>query len=630
MKKWSYSIIIFLLVSLMFSGCNQKKDDVSTAVPERHEIAEEYTWNLEDLYPTVEAWEKEFEAVKEEMPELKKYEGTLKKSGKTILECLTHRDALTQRLDKLYVYAYLSLDSDTRNPEFQARANRISSLDVQFREIASYIVPELLAIPKHTLDRYIQHTPGLEIYAHYFDDLNRNRPHVLSPEQEQLLAMTGNMAQTPQRVHEMLTVTDIRFPKVKNEEGKWVELSPGRYYQMLYSKDPEVRRGAFEGMYGTYEKIQNVNAAAFDGMLKTDIFYARARNFESTRHASLFDDNIPVEVYDNLIESVHNNLEPLRKYMNLRKNVLNLDELHLYDTSVPIVPEVENKILYDEARKLVLEALHPLGEEYLTLAKDGLYGRWIDVYETKGKTTGAYSWGTYDAPHPYILLNYNDTRDNMFTLAHELGHTIHSMLTHENQPYIYSDYSLFIAEVASTMNEALLLDHLLKTTDDPNIRLALMDQWADNIVGTLYTQVLFAEFEKTIHEKAEAGIPITAETLNNTYITILKSYYGDSLVLDDLYKLTWGRIDHFYRSFYVYIYATSISASTYLSGKILEGDEEAVANYLDMLRAGGSDYPIELLKKAGVDMSTPDAINYTLQKFGKIVDEMSQELSDKR
>lgn len=611
---------------MMLSGCSPENDDKAGAVPERSEIAEEYKWNLDDLYPGLESWEEEFKSVEEAIPAMKKFKGTLNQSGKTVLECLKMRDELASRIDKLYVYAHLGLDSDTRNPEFQSRADRIASLEVRFHEMISYITPELLSIPKETLDSFILSVPGLENYSHYFDDLNRRRPHVLSPEQERLLAMSGDMARIPGKVHEMLTVTDIRFPEVKNEEGEWIELSPGRYYKLLYSKDPDVRRGAFEGMYGTYEKFQNVNAATFDGMLKKNIFYARSRNFNSTLEASLFSDNIPADVYENLIESVHNNLEPLRKYMNLRKRVLKLDELHLYDTSVPLVESTGDEVPYDEARKLILEALHPLGDEYIKQAKEGLYSRWIDVYETRGKTNGAYSWGTYDALHPYILMNYNDTRDHMFTLAHELGHTIHSMLTNKNQPYIYSDYSLFVAEVASTMNEALLLDHLLKTTEDENVRLALMDQWADNIVGTLYTQVLFAEFEKTIHEKAEAGISITAETLNDTYMTILKSYYGDSLVLDDLYKLTWGRIGHFYRSFYVYVYATSISASTYLSGKIQDGNEEAVTNYLDMLRAGASDYPIELLKKAGVDMSNPDAINYTLKKFSEIVDEMSKAL----
>ncbi len=615
--------VILLIIGLtILSACGKKIDDIGGTLPERSEIAEEYKWNLNDLYPGLENWEEEFKSVEESIPAMYKFKGNLNQSGAAVLECLDMRDKLASRIDKLYVYAHLAMDSDTRNPLFQSLADRIASLEVRFNEVIAYIVPELLDIPENTLNSFVRNTSGLDLYVHYLNNLNRNRPHVLSPKEERLLAMTGDMARTPGRIHEMLTVTDIRFPKVIDEDGKWVELSPGRYYKMLYSKDPDVRRRAFEGMYGTYETFQNVNAAAFDGMLKKDIFFARARNFNSTREASLFRDNIPVAVYDNLIQSVHNNLEPLQRYMKLRRKVLKTDALHLYDTSVPIVPEAGEKIPYDQARDLVLKSLHPLGEDYLKQAEEGLYSRWIDVYETKGKTNGAYSWGTYDAPHPYILMNYNDTRDNMFTLAHELGHTIHSMLANETQPYIYADYSLFVAEVASTMNEALLLDYLLKTTEDANIRLALMDQWADNIVGTLYTQVLFAEFEKIIHEKAEAGIPITAEILNDTYLSILKSYYGDSLELDELYKLTWGRIGHFYRSFYVYVYATSISASTYLSGKILEGDDQAVINYLNMLRAGGSDYPIEILKNAGVDMSKPDAINYTLEKFGKIVEEM--------
>ena len=506
--------------------------------------------------------------------------------------------------------------------------DRISSLYSQYAQKTSFVAPELRNIPETKLSRFINSTKGLEVYKHYFDNFLRQKKYILSTREEELLAMSGNVFRNFSRIREALTTADIQFPKVKDDEGNEIELSYSRYRKLLLSKDPEVRKGAFEGMYSTYEKFNNTSAATYDGSVKKDVFYSKARGYNSSLGMALSNDNIPIEVYDNLIETTHKYLKPLQHYMELRKEVLGIDSLHLYDTSVPIVKDSDKKYSFDEARKIVLNALKPLGDEYVKDATEALNYRWIDVYETKGRRTGAYSWSAYDT-HPYMLLNYNDTRDNIFTLAHELGHSMHSFYTNKTQPYIYSNYSLFVAEVASTFNENLLMHYLLDNTKDDQERLVLLDKWADNITGTLYTQVLFAEFEKKSHEMAEQGIPLTAKSLNKAYMDILDEFYGNVLTIDEKYKLTWSRIPHFYRAFYVYVYATSISASTDLSQKVLAGEPNVLKNYLNMLHSGSSDYPIALLKGAGVDMSKPDAIEHTLKLFDKIVTEMDEIISKK-
>ncbi len=582
---------------------------------------------MQDIYDSADAWEADFEYVKSHIADLKKFKGTLEKSGKNILTCFKEQEKLERKLDKLQIYAYLQKDEDTRISENLALTDKISSLYSQYAQITSFVAPELRNIPEEKLSKYINSTDGLKIYKQYFDDFLRQKKHILSTREEELLAMSGNVFRNFSKIREALTTADIQFPTVKDEDGNEMELSYSRYRKLLLSKDEKVRRGAFEGMYSTYEKFKNTSAATYDGSVKKDIFFARARGYNSAIEMSLSNDNIPIEVYDNLIETTHRYLKPLQKYLELRKKVLGIDSLHLYDTSIPIVEESDAKFPIDKATDLIIQSLEPLGKEYVEDAKKALNSRWIDVYETKGKRSGAYSWGTYDT-HPYMLLNYNDTRDNMFTLTHELGHSMHSFYTNKTQPYHYANYSLFVAEVASTFNENLLMQYLLKNTKDKQERLVLLDKWADNITGTLYTQVLFAEFEKKSHEMAEQGIPLTAKSLGKAYMDILDTFYGDVLTLDEKYELTWSRIPHFYRAFYVYVYATSISASTYLSQQVLDGEPNVLENYLDMLHNGSSDYPIELLKGAGVDMSKPDAIEHTLKLFDKIVTEMDEIISE--
>ncbi|MBN2780868.1 MAG: oligoendopeptidase F [Candidatus Marinimicrobia bacterium] len=614
-------IVLIIMVSMILPFAFAGEMDQSKQIPTRDEIQEQYRWNLADIYPTPEDWEKDFAHVEKNIDVLKRYKGKLGKSASNLEKCLRESEELERMLDKMYVAAHLLKDQDTKNSASQAMASRIASLNQRFYQERAFLWPELQTIPEKKLNQFVQSSDYLQQYRHAFDDMVRQKEHILSEREEELLAMAGDMAAEFSGVREALTQADIVFPQVKDDEGDLIELSYGRYAALLESKDPEVRRNAFKGMYGTFDKFKNTSAAAYRGSVKKDIFYAQARGYDSCIEMALDGDNVPVEVYDNLIATVHEYMEPLHRYMNLRKKIMGVDELHLYDTSVPIVAESEVKYSYEEAKNMIIDALAVMGPQFQEDAKNALNSRWVDVFETRNKRSGAYSWGTYDT-HPYMLMNYNGTRNDMFTLIHELGHSLHSYYTNQRQPYATANYSLFVAEVASTFLENILMNYMLQTIEDKNEKLSLLDQWADNIQGTLYTQVLFAEFEREAHSLAEQGIPLTVESLSKTYFDILSSYYEGVLVLDEEYALTWSRIPHFFRQFYVYKYATSICASTALSKKVLDKEPGAMENYMDFLHSGSSDYPIELLKKAGVDMSTPEPIANTLELYNDIVTQM--------
>ncbi len=614
----NYVVVLVLIFSVALAG----EMNNSKRIPTRDEIEEQYRWSLADIYPTTDAWEKDFSYVEENIAMLKTFRGKLTK-GKNLEKCLNESELLERKLDMLYVSAHLLKDQDTKNATSQALANRIASLNQLFYQERAFLWPEIQEIPTKKLNQLVAQSDYLKDYRHAFDEMVRQKEHILSEREEELLSMAGNMAREFSGIREALTQADIVFPEVKDENGDMIELSYSRYYGLLLSSDPEVRRGAFKGMYGTFDKIKNTSAATYRGSVKKDIFFAQARGYDSCIEMALDGDNVPVEVYDNLIATVHEYMEPLHRYMNLRKKIMGMDELHLYDTSVPITAESEVKYSYEEAVDIILKALEVMGPEYQANAKMALSSRWVDVYETRNKRSGAYSWGAYDV-HPYMLMNFNGTRNSVFTLIHELGHSLHSFYTNKNQPYPTSNYSLFVAEVASTFNENLLMNYMLQTLEDKDEKLSLLDQWADNLQGTLYTQVLFAEFEREAHSLAEQGIPLTVETLSDTYMNILKSYYEGVLEIDDEYALTWSRIPHFFRQFYVYKYATSICASTDLSKKVIDGEKGALDKYMAFLSSGSSDYPIELLKKAGVDMSTPEPIANTLQLFDNIITQMEE------
>ncbi|RKY55977.1 MAG: oligoendopeptidase F [Candidatus Neomarinimicrobiota bacterium] len=617
-RLMSLITIVALLLSVAIAG----EMDKSKQIPTRDEIDEQYRWNLADIYPTTDAWEKDYAYVESKIDHLKKYKGRLIKS-KNLEKCLKESEELEKKLDLLYVSSHLLKDQDTKNTTSQALAGRIASMNQQFYQERAFLWPEIQEIPTKKLSQLVEQSDYLKQYEHAFDDMVRQKEHILSEREEELLSMAGQMGSEFSNIREALTQADIEFPKVKDDDGDMIELSYGRYSALLQSKDPEIRRGAFKGMYGTFDKFKNTSAATYRGSIKKDIFYAKARGYDSCIEMALDGDNVPVEVYDNLITTVHEYMEPLHRYMNLRKKIMGVDELHLYDTSVPITAESEVKYTYEEAVDIILKALEVMGPEYQANAKMALSSRWVDVYETRNKRSGAYSWGAYGV-HPYILMNFNGTRNSVFTLIHELGHSLHSFYTNKNQPYPTANYSLFVAEVASTFNENLLMNYMLQTLKDKDEKLSLLDQWADNLQGTLYTQVLFAEFEREAHSLAEQGIPLTVEKLSDTYMNILKSYYEGVLEIDDEYALTWSRIPHFYRQFYVYKYATSICASTDLSKKVIDGEEGALDKYMAFLSSGSSDYPIELLKKAGVDISTPEPIASTLQLFDSIITQMEE------
>lgn len=614
MKSKNIILILILFTIPLFAQSD---------IPQRSDIADEYKWNLTDIYQSIENWESDYAFAESNLDKFSEFRGKLSKSGIYILDCFKLKEKISMTIEKLYVYAYLQKDLDTRVSESQGYAERAAALYTKYGEATAFIEPELQEISGNRIRKFIDKTKGLEIYEHYFDDLIRQREHTLSEKEEELLAMAGDLYRSPSKIHEALTEADLVFPMVVNEEGDSVRLTRGRYNLMLLSNDPDVRGRAFLARTAAFEKIKNTNAAVLGSSLKKDLFLSRARKYNSTMEMSLSYDNVPVEVYNNLIETVYNHSGSLNRYMELRKKVMGLDEIHLYDTAVPIVEDVDVKVPYDEAKEILIEAFKPLGDEYINTVQKALNSRWIDVYETEGKATGAYSWGSYTS-HPYMLMNYNGTMDHMFTLAHEMGHAMHSHYSNSNQPYATADYKLFVAEVASTFNENLLLNYLMKNTDDEKEKLVLLDQWINNFLGTVFTQVRFAEFEKNAHQMVKNGEPITVESLNKIVHESQVKWFGESTVIDEGYALNWGRIPHYYRTFYVYKYATSFCASTTLAKGVLEGKEGALENYMTFLKSGDSDYPIELLKRAGVDLSTPEPIEEAMQLFDSLVIQMEK------
>ncbi|MFX0561238.1 oligoendopeptidase F [Tepidibacillus infernus] len=602
-------------------------DESKKSLPKRSEIDKKYQWNLETIYTTDEKWEEDFKRVKELAEQLKGFEGKLKSSAKNLLEGLKLQDQLSETLGKVFVYARLRKDEDNTNAKYQALADRASSLSIQVSSITSYIVPEILSIPTEKLESFIKEEKGLALYRHYLDEIVRTKPHILSPELEQLLAQTGEIAQAPDHIFGMLNNADIKFPTIRDEQGEEVELTKGRYIQFMESTDRRVRKDAFEAMYQTYGSLKNTFAAILNSDVKKNIFYAKARHYASALEASLDDDNVTPEVYNNLIETIKKNINLMHRYVSLRKKMLDLDELHMYDLYTPIVKDVKIKVPYEEAKETVKKGLKPLGQEYLDQLAKGFESRWIDVYENQGKTSGAYSWGSYGT-HPYILLNYQDNVNDLFTLAHELGHSMHSFYSNSNQPYIYSHYKIFVAEVASTLNETLLMHYLLENITDKKEKLYYLNHYLEQFRATVYRQTMFAEFEKMIHEKVEAGEALTPDLLNEMYHQLNVEYYGPEMVIDELIDLEWARIPHFYMNFYVYKYATGFSAATSLAKQILEEGAPAVERYLTFLKSGGSDYPVELLKKAGVDMNTPKPIQQALDVFKDLLDQMEQLLAE--
>lgn len=593
----------------------------------RSEIKTEYTWRLEDIFATDDDWEKEFAAVREMIPGISNFRGRLGESADIFYEALQYEDKILERIGKLYTYAHMRYDQDTTNAFYQGMDARCKNLYTQVASALSFIVPEILSLEEEKIERFLQEKRELELYKHALDEINLQRPHVLPAEQEALLAEAAEVMDASSNTFGMLNNADLQFPWIKDENGEEVEVTHGRFIRFLESQDRRVRKDAFKAVYDTYGDFKNTFASTLSGQIKRDNFYAKVRNYRSARHAALAANNIPEKVYDHLVDTINKHLPLLHRYVALRKKVLRLDELHMYDLYTPLVKGVKMEITYEEAKDIILKGLAPLGEKYISVLKEAFENRWIDVHENKGKRSGAYSSGAYGT-NPYILLNWQDNVNNLFTLAHELGHSVHSYFTRKTQPYPYGNYSIFVAEVASTCNEALLNDYLLKTIDDEEKRLYLLNHYLEGFRGTVFRQTMFAEFEHLIHQKAQNNEALTAEMLTHEYYHLNKKYFGEKdIVIDEEIGLEWARIPHFYYNYYVYQYATGFSAATALSEQILTEGEPAVERYLEFLSAGSSDYPIEVLKKAGVDMTTPTPIEKACKVFEEKLNELEAMLS---
>ncbi|WP_313290985.1 oligoendopeptidase F [Exiguobacterium sp.] len=594
----------------------------------RQDVDVSETWNLESIYASNEAWEEEFESVKAMLPLLVEYKGRLGQSADTLYEGLQLRDEVSRRLYKLYTYAHMRYDENTADSFYQAMNDRARTLASQIGATLAFMTPELLAVPETTIEAYLNENADLAMYRHAFDELNQEREHVLTEAEEAILAKAGEVLGQSGTTFGMLNNADLTFPKIKGEDGEEIELTHGRFITFLESSDRSVREAAFKAMYGTYAKYTNTLASTLAGSVKKDNFYADVRKFPSARAAALHGNAIPESVYDGLVEAVHEHLPLLHRYVALRKRVLGLDELHMYDMYTPLVSEVEMKVSYEEAKQLMVEGLAPLGAEYKHILEEGLSERWVDVRETRGKRSGAYSSGAYDT-QPFILKNWQDNINNLFTLAHEFGHSVHSYYTRKSQPYPYGDYSIFVAEVASTTNEALLNDYLLKKVTDRKEKLYLLNNQLETFRGTLFRQTMFAEFEHAIHDAARLGQSLTPEFLTSTYYALNQKYFGEEIVLDEEIGLEWARIPHFYYNYYVYQYATGISAAAALTDQILEEGQPAVERYINnFLKAGSSDYPIEVLKAAGVDMTTKAPVEAALRQFERVLDEFEALLAE--
>lgn len=591
-------------------------------LPLRSELKAEDTWRLEDIFENDEAWETEYKEVQGLIPGIQAFQGKLAESAATLYEALQYQDKLMLRLGKLYTYAHMRYDQDTTNSFYQGLDDRIKSLYTQASSALAFIVLELLLIEEQKISGFLTELPELKLYEHSLDEINLQRPHVLSAEQEALLAQAGEVMNASSNTFGMLNNADLEFPVIKDENGEDVEITHGRYIRFLESEDQRVRQDAFKGVYETYGKFRNTFASTLSGTVKKDNFRAKVRNYSSARHAALAANNIPETVYENLVNTVNEYLPLLHRYVKLRKKVLGVDKLHIYDLYTPLVKNVKMDVEYEEAKDLILEGLKPLGEDYLNVLKEGFESRWVDVHENKGKRSGAYSSGAYGT-NPYILMNWQNNVNNLFTLAHEFGHSVHSYYTRQSQPFPYGDYSIFVAEVASTCNEALLNDYLLKTIDDEQKRLYLLNHFLEGFRGTVFRQTMFAEFEHMIHVKAQNNEALTADLLTKEYYELNKKYFGEEdIVIDEEIGLEWARIPHFYYNYYVYQYATGYSAATALSKQILAEGEPAVKRYIDFLKAGSSDYPIEVLKKAGVDMTSSQPIADACKVFEEKLTEM--------
>ncbi|WP_338428982.1 oligoendopeptidase F [Enterococcus faecium] len=596
-------------------------------LPKREELPGNLTWDLTKIFSSDQEFDEKYLELSEELKQSEKHKGTLDQGASQFLNAIEFVLRVYRQTEVIYVYAHLKNDQDTGNTDYQALYARASSLFSKVSEAVSWFEPEILQLSDDQIWQYFKEEPKLEVYRHYIQQIVDNRAHVLSAEQESLLAGAGEIFDASSDTFAILNNADLVFPTIEGENGEIVQLSHGVYGQLLESTDRRVREAAFKGLYSVYEQFRNTFASTLGTHIKGHNFKAKVRNYSSAREASLSNNHIPESVYDTLVDVVNKHLPLLHRYMELRKRLLEVEKLHMYDLYTPVLGEAPITFTYEEAKEKALEALKPMGEEYMAIVEKAFSERWIDVVENKGKRSGAYSSGSYDT-NPYILLNWHDTLDQLFTLVHEMGHSVHSYFTRSNQPYVYGDYSIFLAEIASTTNENILTEYLLETEKDPRVRAYVLNHYLDGFKGTVFRQTQFAEFEHFMHTEDEKGVPLTSEYLSDSYGKLNTKYYGPAVEEDPEIKFEWSRIPHFYYNYYVFQYSTGFSAASALAKKILNQEPEALENYLAYLKAGNSDYPVEVMKKAGVDMTQAAYIEDAMSMFEQRLNEL-EELIDR-
>ena len=589
----------------------------------RNDIDIKYRWNLEEMFSNDKLWENDIEKAEKLTEEFLKRKGSVMKSSSSLLASLMAMEEIDILLEKAFVYARMRMDEDNRDSERQKNLDKITSTLAKLGSDLSFFIPEVLEASEAKIREFMSEEKGLDQYSHMLETLLRNQSHVLSEAEENILASLSQVNSAPHAIFNMLNNADMKFGEIVDEKGNSVELTHGNYITMMQSHNRDVRKSAFEKMYQTYEKLINTISSTYAYSVKNDVVRSQIRKYPSARNASLYPDNIPESVYDNLVKVVNDNLSNLHRYMSLRKKVLGLENQYMWDVYVPLVELPENEYPFEDGVDIVLKALSPLGNDYCKALKNGIDSRWIDVYETPGKTSGAYSFGSYDSM-PYSLMNYTDTLNDVFTLIHEMGHSMHSYYTRKTQPYTYGDHSIFTAEVASTVNESLLIKYLLENEKDIEVRKYLINFYLEQFRGTLFRQTMFAEFEHMCHNYVENGGSLTPSWLNEEYEKLNQKYYGNSIEKDDYIKYEWARIPHFYRAYYVYQYATGFSAATSLSKRILEGGEKERDDYLKFLSLGSSKYPVDLLKIAGVDMTSTKPVSEAMQTFNTLLDELER------
>lgn len=586
----------------------------------RCEIEDKYKWDLTKIYKDEKEWQKDFDDVKEKILKVLEYKDSFLSNGKKLYEYLKYDEEVSRKLEKIYYYAHLNYDADTLDEKYKVMTNKVSDLFTKYNELSSFVVPEILKLDEEKLNTFCKEEEKLEDYRFSIENIYRFKNHTLDEEKEKMLSNLSKCLSNPEETYEALTDSDFEYDYITDEKGNKVKFNESNYSLFIKSKDRSVRKRAFEMLHNKYKKYIRTITSTYKGEVETNVVLAKIRNYDSAISASLYSDNVPVDIYNNLIKVVNDNMDVLYDYYDLKREILSLDRLHMYDTYVEIINKIDKKYSFDEAKEIVMEALSILGDKYIKNLKKAFDEKWIDIYHSKGKRSGAYSSGNFDV-NPYVLLNFEETLNDVSTLAHELGHSMHTYLSCKNNPYQYSSYEIFVAEVASTVNELLLANYMLKNSKNKEEKLAVINHILDLYKATLYRQTMFAEFEKETHKLREKGEVLTSDLLSNTYYNLVKKYFGPNVLCDDLIKYEWARIPHFYYNFYVYKYATGISAASYIVDGILNNKEGALENYMKFLKSGGSMYPLDELKIAGVNLNSKSVILSAIKTFEKYLKE---------